>query len=148
MEELKMFDVVYADMSVDRVGSEQRGVRPAIIVQNNVGNKHSSTVLIMSLTTSIKKNYLPTHCIIKKSEENGLTRNSMLLGETLTQISKDRIETKIGSITDSEVQNQILNVYIANITGRKVYNPIWTTLLNKIFRLVKGEETNEDGNAA
>ena len=72
----------------------------------------------------------------------------MLLGETLTQVSKDRIKSKIGSITDSEVQNQILNVYIANITGRKVYNPIWTTLLNKIFRLVKGEVTNEDGNAA
>lgn len=148
MEELKMFDVVYADISVDRIGSEQSGMRPAIIIQNNMGNKHSSTVLIMSLTTSIKKNYLPTHCIIKRTEENGLTRNSMLLGETLTQISKDRIEAKIGSITDSEVQNQILNVYIANITGRKVYNPIWTTLLNKIFRLVKGEESNEDGNAA
>ena len=56
MEELKMFDVVYVDMTTDKVGSEQSGVRPAIIIQNNIGNKHSSTVLIMSLTTSIKPN--------------------------------------------------------------------------------------------
>ena len=147
MEDLKMFDVVYVDVSVDRIGSEQGGVRPAIIIQNNMGNKHSSTVLIMCLTTSIKKKYLPTHCMIKRTEENGLTRNSMLLGETLTQISKDRIKSKIGCITDGEVQNQILNTYISNITGRKVYDTIWTKLLNKIFKLVKeGDKT--DGNAA
>lgn len=147
MEELKMFDVVYIDNTINKQGSEQDGVRPAIIIQNNMGNKHSPTVLIMCLTTSIKKNYLPTHCIIHNTKENGLKKKSMLLGETLTQISKERILSKIGTISDSEVQNDILNVYLANITGRKKYNSVFSKILNKIFKLVK-EGYEEDGNAA
>mgnify|MGYP002514953459 CR=1 FL=1 len=133
MEELKMFDVVYIDNTINKQGSEQDGVRPAIIIQNNMGNKHSPTVLIMCLTTSIKKNYLPTHCIIHRTKENGLKKKSMLLGETLTQISKERILSKVGTISDSEVQNDILNVYLANITGRKKYNSVFSKILNKIF---------------
>ena len=147
MEELKMFDVVYIDNTINKQGSEQDGVRPAIIIQNNMGNKHSPTVLIMWLTTSINKNYLPTHCIIHNTKENGLKKKSMLLGETLTQISKERILSKIGTISDSEVQNDILNVYLANITGRKKYNSVFSKILNKIFKLVK-EGYVEDENAA
>ena len=147
MEELKMFDVVYIDNTINKQGSEQDGVRPAIIIQNNMGNKHSPTVLIMCLTTSIKKNYLPTHCIIHRTKENGLKKKSMLLGETLTQISKERILSKIGTISDSEVQNDILNIYLANITGRKKYNSVFSKILNKIFKLVK-EGYVEDENAA
>ena len=147
MEELKMFDVVYIDNTINKQGSEQDGVRPAIIIQNNMGNKHSPTVLIMCLTTSIKKNYLPTHCIIHNTKENGLKKKSMLLGETLTQISKERILSKIGTISDSEVQNDILNIYLANITGRKKYNSVFSKILNKIFKLVK-EGYVEDENAA
>ena len=147
MEELKMFDVVYIDNTINKQGSEQDGVRPAIIIQNNMGNKHSPTVLIMCLTTSIKKNYLPTHCIIHNTKENGLKKKSMLLGETLTQISKERILSKVGTISDSEVQNDILNVYLANITGRKKYNSVFSKILNKIFKLVK-EGYVEDENAA
>lgn len=147
MEELKMFDVVYIDNTINKQGSEQDGIRPAIIIQNNMGNKHSPTVLIMCLTTSIKKNYLPTHCIIHRTKENGLKKKSMLLGETLTQISKERILSKIGTISDSEVQNDILNIYLANITGRKKYNSVFSKILNKIFKLVK-EGYVEDENAA
>lgn len=147
MEELKMFDVVYVDNTINKQGSEQDGIRPAIIIQNNIGNKHSPTVLIMCLTTSIKKNYLPTHCIIHNTKENGLKKKSMLLGETLTQISKERIISKVGTISDSKVQNDILNVYLANITGRKKYNSVFSKILNKIFNLVK-EGYEEDESAA
>ena len=145
MDELKMFDVIYVDFSDNKIGSEQSGIHPYIIIQNNVGNKHCPTVLGMSLTSVLKKEYMPTHCIIHKTKQNGLKHDSMLLGETLTQISKERIINKIGSITDENTQNDILNVYIANITGKKRYNSVWSKIVNMIFKLVK-EDSN--GNAA
>ena len=145
MDELKMFDVIYVDFSDNKIGSEQSGIHPYIIIQNNVGNKHCPTVLGMSLTSVLKKEYMPTHCIIHKTKQNGLKHDSMLLGETLTQISKERIINKIGSITEENTQNDILNVYIANITGKKRYNSVWSKIVNMIFKLVK-EDLN--GNAA
>ena len=145
MDELKMFDIVYADFSDNKVGSEQSGIHPYIIIQNNIGNRHCPTVLGMCLTSALKKEYMPTHCIIHRTKENGLKHDSMLLGETLTQISKERIKGRIGSVTDEKTQNDILNVYIANITGKKRYNSVWSKIVNMIFKLVK-EDSN--GNAA
>ena len=143
MDELKMFDVVYADFSDNKIGSEQSGIHPYIIIQNNNGNKYCPTVLGMSLTSVLKKEYMPTHCIIHKTKENGLKKDSMLLGETLTQISKERIINKIGSITNEKTKNDILNVYMANITGKKKYNSVWSKIINMIFKLVKeGEYEN------
>ena len=145
MNGLKMFDVIYADFSDGKSGSEQSGIHPYVIIQNNTGNKYCPTVLGMSLTSALKKEYMPTHCIIHKTKENGLKRDSMLLGETLTQISKERIIKKIGSVTDERTQDDILNVYMANITGKKKYNTVWSKVVNMIFRLVK---EGEYGNAA
>lgn len=145
MDELKMFDIIYVDFSDNKIGSEQSGIHPYIIIQNNIGNKHCPTVLGMSLTSVLKKEYMPTHCIIHKTEQNGLKHDSMLLGETLTQISKERIINKIGSITDEKTQNEILAVFFANVTGKKKYNSVWTKIINMIFKLVK---EGEHGNAA
>lgn len=144
MDELKMFDIIYADFTNSKIGSEQSGIHPYIIIQNNMGNKYCPTVLGMSLTSVLKKEYMPTHCIIHKTKENGLKRDSMLLGETLTQISKERIKGKIGTISDEKTQNDILNVYIANITGKKKYNSVWSKIINMVFKLVK---EGEYGNA-
>ena len=115
---IKMFDIVYVK-SNDVGGSEQRGDRPYIIIQNNIGNKYSPTVLGMALTTVLKKTNMPTHCLIHKSESNNLKRTSMVLGETLTQIDKNRITKKLGQVSDSITKNEIINCYIANITGIK-----------------------------
>ena len=145
MDELKMFDIIYVDFSDNKIGSEQSGIHPYIIIQNNIGNKHCPTVLGMSLTSVLKKEYMPTHCIIHKTTENGLKHDSMLLGETLTQISKERIINKIGSITDEKTKNEILTVFFANVTGKKKYNSVWTKIINMIFKLVKDREY---GNAA
>ena len=145
MDELKMFDIIYVDFSDNKIGSEQSGIHPYIIIQNNIGNKHCPTVLGMSLTSVLKKEYMPTHCIIYKTTENGLKHDSMLLGETLTQISKERIINKIGSITDEKTKNEILTVFFANVTGKKKYNSVWTKIINMIFKLVK---EGEYGNAA
>ena len=145
MDELKMFDIIYVDYSDNKIGSEQSGLHPYIIIQNNIGNKHCPTVLGMALTSVLKKEYMPTHCIIHKTTENGLKHDSMLLGETLTQISKERIINKIGSITDEKTKNEILTVFFANVTGKKKYNSVWTKIINMIFKLVK---EGEYGNAA
>ena len=145
MDELKMFDIIYVDFSDNKIGSEQSGIHPYIIIQNNIGNKHCPTVLGMSLTSVLKKEYMPTHCIIHKTTENGLKHDSMLLGETLTQIRKERIINKIGSITDEKTKNEILTVFFANVTGKKKYNSVWTKIINMIFKLVK---EGEYGNAA
>ena len=145
MNELKMFDIIYADFSDGKSGSEQSGIHPYVIIQNNIGNIHCPTVLGMSLTSVLKKEYMPTHCIIHKTKENGLKKDSMLLGETLTQISKERIINKIGSVVDEKTQNDILNVYFANVTGKKKYNSVWSKIINMIFRLVR---EGEYGNAS
>ena len=144
MNELKMFDIIYADFSDGNSGSAQSGIHPYVIIQNNIGNIHCPTVLGMSLTSVLKKEYMPTHCIIHKTKENGLKKDSMLLGETLTQISKERIINRIGSVTDEKTQNDILNVYFANVTGKKKYNSVWSKIINMIFRLVR---EGEYGNA-
>ena len=144
MNELKMFDIIYADFSDGKSGSEQSGIHPYVIIQNNIGNIHCPTVLGMSLTSVLKKEYMPTHCIIHKTKENGLKKDSMLLGETLTQISKERIINIISSVTDEKTQNDILNVYFANVTGKKKYNSVWSKIINMIFRLVR---EGEYGNA-
>ena len=92
MDEYKQFDIVYADLSGKGiVGSEQKGIRPVVIVQNDTGNAHSPTVLVMALTKELKKANQPTHYIIRKNNVNGLKFDSMVLGETITQISKQRI---------------------------------------------------------
>ena len=145
MKNIIFFDIIYVDFSDNKIGSEQSGIHPYIIIQNNIGNKHCPTVLGMSLTSVLKKEYMPTHCIIHKTKENGLKHDSMLLGETLTQISKERIINKIGSITDEKTQNEILTVFFANVTGKKRYNSVWTKIINMIFKLVK---EGEYGNAA
>ena len=139
-DKLKMFDIVYADFSDNKVGSEQSGIHPYIIIQNNIGNRHCPTVLGMCLTSALKKEYMPTHCIIHRTKENGLKHDSMLLGETLTQISKERIKGRIGSVTDEKTQNDILNVYFANVTGKKRYNSVWSKIISMIFKLVKEGE--------
>ncbi len=116
---LQMFDIVFVDIPNENneQTSEQNGKRPYIIIQNNIGNKYSPTVLGISLTTKIKKEHMPIHCIIKKTESNGLKQDSMALAETLRQIDKKRIISKIGTIEDRETQRNIIDIYIANITG-------------------------------
>ena len=98
MDEYKQFDIVYADLSgKGTIGSEQKGIRPVIIIQNDTGNIHSPTVLVMALTKELKKANQPTHYIIRKNNANGLKFDSMVLGETITQISKQRIKDKFES---------------------------------------------------
>ena len=106
-------DIIKVDLS-GAIGSEQGKIRYAVVIQNNMGNIHSSTTIIMPLTHVIKGLHIPTHALIKKSKENGLKVDSMLLGEQMRVISEKRIISKIGRITDNESIKEIRRVYQAN----------------------------------
>ena len=113
-----MFDIVQVDLG-ESFGSEQGGKRPAVIVQNNIGNKYSPTVLIVPMTREIKKVNMPTHNVMYKTKFNGLDADSMLLGEQTTVIDKKRILYKRGCLTTDNEKKAALEVYFANATGEK-----------------------------
>ncbi len=101
---IKRGDIFYADLS-PVVGSEQGGVRPVLIVQNNVGNKYSPTVIAAAITSQQSKANLPTHIAIA-SNDSGLVKNSVVLLEQIRTIDKKRLKEKMGSV-DMKSMNKI-----------------------------------------
>lgn len=95
---VKRGDIYYADLS-PVVGSEQGGIRPVLIIQNDIGNKYSPTVIITAITSQINKAKLPTHVEIS-SEEYGLNKDSVILLEQIRTIDKRRLKDRIGHISD------------------------------------------------
>lgn len=95
---VKRGEIFYADLS-PVVGSEQGGVRPVLIIQNDIGNKYSPTVIAAAITSQINKAKLPTHIEIS-SDEYGLNKDSVILLEQIRTIDKKRLKEKIGRISD------------------------------------------------
>lgn len=95
---VKRGDIYYADLS-PVVGSEQGGMRPVLIVQNDTGNKHSPTVIAAAITSQIGKAKLPTH-IELEAQNYGLTRNSVILLEQIRTIDKSRLRERMGKLDD------------------------------------------------
>lgn len=95
---IKRGDIYYADLS-PVIGSEQGGVRPVLIVQNDIGNKYSPTVIAAAITSQINKAKLPTHIEIN-AQEYGLQKDSVLLLEQIRTIDKKRLREKIGHLDD------------------------------------------------
>ena len=92
-------DIYYADLS-PVVGSEQGGVRPVLVIQNNVGNKFSPTVIIAAITSQLSKAKLPTHIELNKEQYN-LVKDSVVLLEQIRTLDKRRLKDKICSIDDT-----------------------------------------------
>ncbi|MFL0247228.1 MULTISPECIES: type II toxin-antitoxin system PemK/MazF family toxin [Clostridium] len=99
---VKRGDIFYADLS-PVIGSEQGGIRPVIIIQNDVGNKYSPTVIVAAITSQINKAKLPTHVEIS-SEEYGLNKDSVVLLEQIRTLDKKRLKEKIGHMTESDTK--------------------------------------------
>ncbi len=102
---IKRGDMFYADLS-PVVGSEQGGIRPVLIVQNDTGNKYSPTVIAAAITSQVGKNRLPTHIEID-SKDVGLKTDSVVLAEQIRTIDKSRLKEKIGHIDDEQVMGKI-----------------------------------------
>ena len=103
---IKRGDMYYAELS-PVIGSEQGGVRPVLIIQNDVGNKFSPTVIAAAITSQTSKNKLPTHINID-SKEYGLMKNSVILAEQIRTIDKSRLKEKIGQV-DETIMGQVNN---------------------------------------
>lgn len=105
--EIRRGDIYYADLS-PVVGSEQGGLRPVLIVQNDVGNRHSPTVIAAAITSRLDKTRLPTHIGVSAAAEgaaeSGLSRNSVVLLEQIRTIDKRRLREKMGRLDDTTMQ--------------------------------------------
>ena len=97
-------DVYYADLS-PVIGSEQGGVRPVLIIQNDIGNRHSPTVICAAITSRMNKAKLPTHVELNASTSNMMT-DSVILLEQLRTIDKKRLKDKVCHL-DDQIQKKI-----------------------------------------
>lgn len=100
---VKRGEIYYADLS-PVVGSEQGGIRPVLIVQNDVGNKHSPTVIAAAITSQRDKSRLPTHIQIN-AQGCGLAKNSIVLLEQVRTIDKKRLKEKMGMLDSKSMNN-------------------------------------------
>ncbi|MBR5521478.1 MAG: type II toxin-antitoxin system PemK/MazF family toxin [Oscillospiraceae bacterium] len=108
--EIKRGEVFYADLS-PVIGSEQGGTRPVLIVQNDMGNRHSPTVIAAAITSRQDKTSMPTHINIK-GDSCGLAKDSVVLLEQIRTIDKQRLKEKTGRLDASDLEkvNQALNI--------------------------------------
>ncbi len=104
---VKRGDMFYADLS-PVIGSEQGGVRPVLIIQNDRGNRYSPTVIAAAITSQTGKTKLPTHIEID-SKSYGLKADSVVLAEQIRTIDKSRLKEKIGHIDDGKIIDKINN---------------------------------------
>ena len=100
IEDIKRGDIYYADLS-PVIGSEQGGIRPVLVIQNDVGNKYSPTVIVAAITSKLEKAKIPTH--IEVGTEYGLIKNSVILLEQIRTIDKKRLKEKIGKLDNMKI---------------------------------------------
>ena len=102
--EIKRGDIFYAALDETYVGSEQTGVRPVVILQNNIGNEYSPTVIVAPITSKVNsKSIIPTHVYIK-GYKNRLKQNSLILTEQIRAIDKQRLRYYIGALDIGELR--------------------------------------------
>ncbi len=109
-DDIQRGEIFFADLSLVK-GSEQGGQRPVVIIQNNIGNSFSPTVIIVPITTQVSKNKIPTHVEIPSNIHfTGVGRDSVILTEQIRTIDKSRLQDKIGflSIPIMETINKAL----------------------------------------
>ncbi len=109
---VKKGDIFFADLS-PVIGSEQGGVRPVVVIQNDVGNKYSPTVIVAAITSQINKAKLPTHVEIRAGE-HGLNKDSVILLEQLRTVDKRRLKERIGRM-DEEAMEKVNEALVISL---------------------------------
>lgn len=112
---VKRGDVYYADLN-PVVGSEQGGVRPVLVIQNDIGNKYSPTVIVAAITSKIDKAKLPTHVEIDSSDSN-LEKDSVILLEQIRTIDKRRLQRQVTHLDQGVIErvNEALEISLGLI---------------------------------
>lgn len=114
-------------MRFDGVGSEQRGVRPGVVFQNNIGNAYSPNVIALPLTTSLKQSKQPTHVFLD-ADKYGLPYDSMVLCENPQRMSRDRILKKVTSLDDEALRSiAVANALASASIGFLSYHELMRT---------------------
>ena len=119
---VKRGDIYYADLS-PVIGSEQGGLRPVLIIQNDIGNRYSPTVIAAAITSRMSKSHLPTHIDIY-AEKAGLAKDSVVLLEQVRTIDKRRLKEKMGHLDHNDML--VINTAIAISFGLEMEN--WASL--------------------
>ena len=124
---IKRGDIYYADLS-PVVGSEQGGLRPVLIVQNDIGNRYSPTVIAAAITSRMGKTRLPTHIDIYASEV-GLTKDSVILLEQIRTLDKRRLREKMGHLDGAVMErvNTAISVSFGLSSGEDRETRVYTT---------------------
>lgn len=105
MDNIQRGNVYLADLG-NGIGSEQKGIRPVIVVQNDIGNKYSPTVTVLPITTKIhKSNGMPTHVII--DNDGGLFEKSSVMAEQISTIDKSKLIEYLGTIRNKTLRRRI-----------------------------------------
>ncbi len=99
---IKRGEMYFADLN-PVIGSEQGGIRPVLIVQNDIGNKFSPTVIVLAITSRIEKAKLPTHVEVPVGV-SGLKRDSVILGEQVRTLEKKRLRERLGQLSEPMMQ--------------------------------------------
>lgn len=115
--------IYYADFG-NNIGSEQNGYRPAVIIQNNVGNKYSPTLIVAAVTSVDEKRNLPTHVEIDANFNNGLKKYSIILLEQIKTIDKTLLGDKLGELSSFEIKelNRALAISVG-LNNKKIKKP-------------------------
>jgi mRNA interferase MazF len=114
LQEIKRGDIYYADLS-PVVGSEQGGTRPVLIVQNNIGNKYSPTVIVSAITSQLTKAKIPTHIELPANAYN-LPKDSVVLCEQIRTIDKRRLGQKVTSLDEQKMKQVNKALFISVLT--------------------------------
>lgn len=108
---IKRGEIYYADLS-PVIGSEQGGLRPVLVIQNDVGNKYSPTIIAAAITSQMNKARLPTH--IELDTTTGLPKDSVVLTEQLRTLDKTRLRDKIGAV-DPKAMSKVNNALMISL---------------------------------
>lgn len=119
LQSIKRGDIFYADLS-PVIGSEQGGLRPVLIVQNDVGNKYSPTVIAAAITSRMGKTRLPTHIDIH-ADRVGLSKDSVILLEQIRTLDKKRLKEKMGHLDDDVMNRVDLAIAVSFGLGERIY---------------------------
>lgn len=110
-----MFDIVI--ISINKNKNIQGGCRPYVLIQNDIGNKHSNTTIVIPITKHLKRKEQPTHYVLDPNKYNNLKMKSMILAEQITTINCDSIMKKIGFIENKKDRENIIKCYMANVSS-------------------------------
>jgi mRNA interferase MazF len=130
------------------IGSEQGGLRPVLIIQNDIGNKYSPTVIAAAITSRLSKTRLPTHIDIY-AEKVGLAKNSVILLEQIRTIDKKRLKEKMGHL-DDDVMNEVndaitISFGLGGATQKRDYFPAERAPTPAVFPTVNPPGTAASG---